>query len=700
MTAPPQSDRTRLRRLAFELVLASFIVLFQELALIRWLPGQVRVLAYFPNLILTSAFLGLGIGCLRAGKRSLLWLWPAALLFLTVCGWALGKIVFTQESTSEHLWLLYHDLPKTAAIVKGVRLPIMACFMLSMVSFVSLGQIVAERIQAFKAGSVPLSGYCWDILGSLLGVAVFGLVGFSGFSPVLWFSVFLLAGVLFFTGRKGVFFLYVACCAAVLFVIVQSERYSQYSPYYAISLKRNDLRSSISVLTNGSLHQVALPVGREERGATEEDRRIARGYHFPYRFLKKPPRKALVVGAGTGNDVAVLLAEGAERIDAVEIDPRILDVGRRFHPDRPYDSPRVRVFNTDARSFLSRTEGSYDLIVFGTLDSMTRLSALSNVRLDNFVYTVDALKAARSKLTSDGGLVMYFMVSAPFVDQRLTGMLAETFGELPAIHLDFYGLFNRVLMAGPAFSHVMARERAEANRAYFSEIHPAVQLPTDDWPYLYLKEKSINGFYASIMAFILLLSLTGVLWASREMRESLSSRQKIDWEMFLFGLGFLLLETRSVTAMNLVWGATWLTSMVVFGSILIMVLAATLLSRFRPPSWGTAMGGLIASLVLTYFLPLDHLLDTGTAWKFATSVPFIGAPIFFASLCFACLFKEREEAGTAFGWNLLGAVVGGLLEFLSMSLGLKALILLALLAYLAAALKRSEGLPVLKNTAG
>ena len=45
------------RRLALELVAASFVVLFQELTLIRWLPGQIRVLAYFPNLILLSAFL-------------------------------------------------------------------------------------------------------------------------------------------------------------------------------------------------------------------------------------------------------------------------------------------------------------------------------------------------------------------------------------------------------------------------------------------------------------------------------------------------------------------------------------------------------------------------------------------------------------------------------------------------------------------
>lgn len=59
------------RRLAVSLTTASFAVLFQELALIRWLPGQVRVLAYFPNLVLLGTFLGLGLGCLGVRRRPL-----------------------------------------------------------------------------------------------------------------------------------------------------------------------------------------------------------------------------------------------------------------------------------------------------------------------------------------------------------------------------------------------------------------------------------------------------------------------------------------------------------------------------------------------------------------------------------------------------------------------------------------------------
>ena len=145
--------------MALELAAASFAVLFQELALIRWLPGQVRVIAYFPNLILLSAFLGLGLGCLRAGRRSLLWAWPVGLVAVVAAAMGLSRVVFTQASVSEHLYLLYYDLPRDAPVVGDVRAPILALFILSALSFVPLGQLVAQRLQAFRLRSSSLWGY-------------------------------------------------------------------------------------------------------------------------------------------------------------------------------------------------------------------------------------------------------------------------------------------------------------------------------------------------------------------------------------------------------------------------------------------------------------------------------------------------------------------------------------------------------------
>jgi hypothetical protein len=138
--------------------------------------------------------------------------------------------------------------------------------------------------------------------------------------------------------------------------------------------------------------------------------------------------------------------------------------------------------------------------------------------------------------------------------------------------------------------------------------------------------------------------------------------------------------------MNLAWGATWLTSAVVFGSILVMLLLATRVAdRWSlPPRLSLIL--LALTLVVSYVSPVHALLARGWPVKLALSVLVIGSPIFFASTLFAARFKARTRTDVALGWNLLGAVLGGLLEFGSMIVGIRALCLVALALYLGSAL--------------
>ena len=670
------------RRAAIELIIVSFVVLFQELAFIRWLPTQVRVTAYFPNLILIGAFLGLGIGSLRARNRSLLWLWPMSLILLVVSAILMSGIAFTANDVSEHLWLFYSDLPIGAPVFEGVHLPIVLCFLLATLTFVPLGQLVAERLNVFRKQSSPLWGYAMDLSGSLLGVIGFALLSLTGAFPVVWFLFFsLLGGALFLRSRR-LLALHLATVAVVCFFVVRGERNQHYSPYYALSTEQVEGTPDHVVRTNGSLHQVAVAVRESDPIEGETQEQVRRGYHFPYRLLGHPPGKVLVLGAGTGNDVAVALDEGAVEVHAVEIDPVILQLGRDLHPDRPYADERVTIFNTDARSFLNHTDDQYDLIVFGTLDSQTQLSALSNVRLDNFVYTRQSLEAAARRLTPDGGMILYFMVGKEHISEHLTVMLTSVFGEAPAVTRSGWHLFNHIYMTGPAFAHVRYESGAETDTDLAGIA--SLEMPTDDWPYLYLPTREVTGFYLSLMGILFGLGLVGVLVASPGMRQGLRSGRGIDLEMFLFGLAFLLIETRFVTAINLVWGATWITSAVVFGSILAMILVSTVVMQLRPIPWSVAAIGLLASLLATYLLPPHLLLAENAGVRLLLSTLYVGTPVFFAAACFALRFRTREAVDLAFGWNLIGAVAGGLLEFFSMSVGLRALLLVAVGAYLGA----------------
>jgi hypothetical protein len=675
------ASRSSLRRPALELLAASFVVLFQELALIRWLPAEIRVAAYFPNLILIGAFLGLGVGALRARGKPLMWLWPISLLAVIVLSWAASGIAFTANNVSEHLWLLYHDLPTGTPVIEGIRGPLIAMFVLCSLTFVPLGQFVGTRLEIFRERSSALWGYAFDLGGSLLGVIAFAAVSWAGLKPILWFAPPLLLGFLFIGSNIRIRVLFATCAVAILTIVGFSTGPARFSPYYALQAVPVQGLPAVDIRANGSLHQVALDMVSEGRVPTQVP--TDEGYRYPYLKLDRPIRKALVLGAGTGNDLSILLALGAEEVHAVEIDPVIIELGREFHPVDPYADPRVIVHNTDGRSFLNDTDEEFDVITFGTLDSMTRLSALSNVRLDNFIYTREAIEAARDRLTPDGGLILFFMIGEEYIESHLTALMANAFGQLPVIHAGGYALFNTVFMGGPAFQDPGAPPPA-ADSWFLQDDLIASLAPSDDWPYLYLPERGVNFFYLSMMAILGFIGIVAILSVSPEMRTAIRAGRGMDVEMFLYGFAFLLIETRFVTAMNLLWGATWLTSAVVFGAILAVILVGTVLMETRPISWPIAGAGLVIALLVTYALPLNLLLSTSPSTRLLLSVLFVGAPILFASLCFAARFKIRPAADLAFGWNLLGAVLGGLTEFFSMAFGFKALILVALAAYLGA----------------
>jgi hypothetical protein len=274
---------------------------------------------------------------------------------------------------------------------------------------------------------------------------------------------------------------------------------------------------------------------------------------------------------------------------------------------------------------------------------------------------------------------MYFMVAAPYIHDRLRGMLTAAFGEQPLVQNGNFKLFNDLLFDGPAFAHLRAALPPPP------PLPANIVLPSDDWPYLYLRDRGVDGFYLSLIAMFMGLSVVAVGTAAPSLFRNLRHREiGFDAEMFLFGVAFLLLETKSVTEMNLVWGVTWLTSAVVFGSILIMLLAATIVTQLRPMPWRVAVGGLMLSLIAGYLVPVQLLVGRNVAVTLLFSILFVGLAIFFASICFALRFRTRTAPDIAFGWNLLGAVAGGLLEFSSMAIGFKALSLLAMLVYLLA----------------
>ena len=165
----------------------------------------------------------------------------------------------------------------------------------------------------------------------------------------------------------------------------------------------------------------------------------------------------LILGAGSGTDVAAALRHGAKHVDAVEIDPAILRLGRERHPDHPYSDPRVTLINDDARHYLRTTTKKYDLVVFALIDSLTMQSSFSGVRLESYMFTTESFKAVREHLKPNGLLVVYNYFRERWLVDRLANEAALAFGQEPRVHVHEARAYLGVMLAGSAAGDVDLR---------------------------------------------------------------------------------------------------------------------------------------------------------------------------------------------------------------------------------------------------
>jgi len=661
------------RRAAFRLACYTGLILFFELAWIRYTSAYVRVFGFYQNFVLIATFLGMGVGLLRAGAaQRLKWLAPPAALALlgAVAAFSVARIAVPNDP-NEFLWGIFGD----AAHSKSVPLLAVVAVLFALVAlfFVPLGALVGEQFRKLP----PLRAYAADIVGSLAGILAFGALSALRQPPVVWlaigFGAFVLASM---RDRRFLVSLGVVSATALVTAAWTSRVKPEFwSPYYRINVLRRD-DGGFTLMVNGSLHQIMLPLDSSHAAVPGYVHAVYPAYVRPYHYAARLDT-ALVVGAGTGNDLALLLQNGAKYIDAVEIDPTIADIGGAGHPKQPYADPRVHRHINDARAFLRTTPRHYNVIIFGTLDSQTLLSGMSSVRLDNYVYTVESFRSARSRLAPDGTLIAYHMSANPAIGGKLYQMIGEAFGEPPGVFSEYDYLFNLTFVAGHGARDVPAL-KADVQKL----LSAPTERPHDDWPYLYLSGRTIPAHY--IAALITVLLITG-LFMGFGARRSLTGGSW-DATMFFMGAGFLLVETKSVTEMSLLFGSTWTVNLMVFAAILVMVLIANLVVQRRQVArTGPLFAALFATLAIAYAIPASALLPLGTAAQWAAGGLMVALPILFASLIFSTLLSRRGDAGRALAYNLLGAILGGVLEYSAMALGVKAMYVVAAVAYAAAA---------------
>jgi len=629
-------------------------MLFLELALIRWIGSDVIYLSYFSNFVLLGCFLGIGVGFLRANARTDLFALAPAILTVLVafvllfpvtvaCGG--GQIIFFGcRPNGLPMWLV---------------LPVLFCAVTAVMA--AIGQGVARAFAGFE----PLEAYRLDVLGSLAGIVAFTLLAFCDAPPLAWASVAALAFGLLFGRAITPLQLFFLASLVVLLGVESLGSGARWSPYYKITMVTP--APGVSVLSvNGIPHQVIESVAR--RRADEPL------YFVPYRRLGgNPLTRVLIVGAGNGSDVAIALAAGAKHIDAVEIDPQIAAIGRSLNPDRPYASSAVSLHIDDGRAFLQNAHARYDLIVFALPDSLSLVSGQSSLRLESYLFTTEAMAAARAHLTPGGAFVMYNYYREPWLLDRLARTLELAYGHAPCSDSIVGG-------SGDRFSLLTIGLRASAVRCagVWTPGDRAVSEPADDdHPFLYLRTRAIPALYTISLAIVALLALLIVRVAGGPLRPMGSYL-----DLFFMGAAFLLLETKNVVQFALLFGTTWLVNALVFAGVLACVLLAIEIARrvrFARPEW--LYIALFVALALAWAIPPQALLAFDAPLRFVLAVALAFAPIVLANLIFAQRFRDTAASTVAFGANLLGAMAGGMAEYASLVIGYRALLPIVALLY-------------------
>lgn len=625
----------------------SFLMLFVELALIRWTGAKIVYLSYFSNFVLLGSFLGIGVGFLRARYRVNLFPWAPvglALLVLFVL-----KFPVQVNRSGNHL-LFFTSVLHTTGLPSWVTLPVI--FLATAVIMAMISEGVARTFVTFR----PLDAYRLDILGSIAGIAAFSALSFIDAKPVVWGSVVAVMFALLYGKRAGV--LQFAALAMLVGLLAAETLTSAdlWSPYYRISLFKHGPNYLIDA--NGIPHQVMQPTAG----------RLG-FYYLPYKQSPgNPLNNVMVIGAGSGNDVATALAEGARHVDAVEIDPEIYHLGKTLHPNHPYADPRVSVHITDGRAFLEQTTRKYDLILFALPDSLTLVSGQSSLRLESYLFTLQAVQAARAHLVpGDGVFAMYNYYRTRWLKDRLAGTMAAAFSHRPCATTSDGTLSMLTISVNPAAVHCTPWRRPT------QVIPPA----SDDHPFVYLDGNTIPSMYLITLGLILLASLLSVRASAGPMR-----RMTGYLDLFFMGAAFLLLETKNVVQFALLFGTTWLVNALVFGGVLIAVLAAVETSRhvvIRRPA--LAYLALLAALLISWLVPQQTLLGLPPLPRFAAASALAFAPIFLANIVFSQRFRDTSDSATAFGANLLGAMVGGVLEYTSLIFGYRWLLILVAVLY-------------------
>ena len=445
---------------------------------------------------------------------------------------------------------------------------------------------------------------------------------------------------------------------------------------------------------NHIFHQSMAPVAQKEYF-----------YQWPYTVFGDTFDEVLILGAGSGTDVAAALRHGAKHVTAVDIDPVILRLGAERHPDQPYSDPRVTIVNDDARHFLRTTTkqlrpGRVRADRFA--DACNRASRACGSRAT--CSPQESFEAVRERLSPRGVMVLYNYFREKWLVDRLANTSAAVFGRDPVGHVHQDRAYLAVMLAGPRLAELTAPPPLPPDVLAYGQSHapspaqplvrdPGVVVATDDWPFLYMRAPELPRHYLAALALVLVVSALAVWLAPAAGPRPRSRRRPV------VVVALLLPRRRLHAARDEVDRAV----RAVVGIDLVVGVAGHRVGagdgagqragrqpgRDPAPRADRRRAARADRGQLPRFRSAASRSTAGSRSR-CSMASLVFSPVFCAGLLFSSSFKESSSTADDFGANLLGAMVGGVGEYLSLLAGYQFLLILVAGCYLIALAARSD----------
>lgn len=666
----------------WQLALISSIGLFLELAVIRWLSGEVRLFSYLKNISLLSAFLGLAIGFGIVGRgRDYKQAFPPLFCIFVLLVLAFGRYISPNAIAypGDIEVSFWYTIPISywTSLLSFLGI-VLIFFLITMFLFIPLGQATGEEMNKYK----PTPAYIVNIGASLFGIWFFSLLSLFQTQPIVWFILVIIGYIIYSLSERNLSWLDIVLFSISIIAIFLLGNDAKWSPYQRLQLTElsitgkdgKPIRLGYYLDVQHVFYQQALDLSDEFIEDNKYDFPEIIDYQFAYEIpykLSSGSDRVLIIGSGMGNDIAAALRNNINKIDAVEIDPAILKFGLDLHPESPYSNQRVTGIVNDARSFLEQSKDNYDVIAFGLLDSHGLLSGRSGVRLDSYVYTIESLRNVKGHLKENGIVSLTFAANTEWIYERIGRMLIEVFGSGNVwVHNSVLGT---TFVAGRL--NLNKVDAFEMNLWQPNPSYDNVPMTFDDWPYLYMRARQVPRIYWQSLLLILIIT---TLILMRSFPESIHP----DWHFWFLGAAFILIEFISVTRLALLFGTTWLVNALAISGVLIMILAANLIVLLRKKvNQRLNYLMLFICLVFVLFFPLEMLNQLDFLQRAVISILVLSIPLFFSGLIFAESLRRAGSASGPLASNLSGSVFGGVLEYGALLWGINSLYPLAIGLY-------------------